>query len=216
MSSPDRAAVLAERRRRRDAALAGDRAPADWTPRGPAGHAGGRRVSESVTSTFRETRYHGRSMDVKPSEVTAVLRQAGVRRWVLMGLHGYVGYLPEPRATQDVDVLVDHHDRAAAVHAIGDRWPTLEAALAAKYAAMVSPNRQPAEKAFDAGDFRNLVLSNADRIDPDELTRLAELVMGGGDRRHPRPDRRGKDWSAVRTMTAGGSPASSAPRRTPL
>lgn len=190
-----------------------------------------------MTSTFRQTRYQGRSMDVKPSEVTAVLREAGVRRWVLMGLHGYVGYLPEPRATQDVDVLVDHDDRAAAVAAIEDRWPTLEvrasevvvrfmdpgeldadgrskpvidvmlpwshlhaevlksqvvvdeatddrvptleAALAAKYAAMVSPNRQPAKKAFDAGDFRNLVLSNADQIDSEELVRLAELVWEG-------------------------------------
>ncbi len=49
-------------------------------------------------------------MDIAPQDVIDVLVAAGVKNWVLMGLHGYVGYLPSPRATQDVDVLVPHEE----------------------------------------------------------------------------------------------------------
>jgi hypothetical protein len=42
-----------------------------------------------------------------------------------MGLHGYLGYMPEPRATQDVDVMVWHRERQKAKRAISARWPNL-------------------------------------------------------------------------------------------
>ena len=42
-----------------------------------------------------------------------------------MGLHGYVGYMPEPRATQDVDVLVPYSQRTGARKAIAEKWPGL-------------------------------------------------------------------------------------------
>lgn len=50
-------------------------------------------------------------MDITPQQVIDVFNAAGVKSWVLMGLHGYVGYMPQPRATQDVDVMVRHSER---------------------------------------------------------------------------------------------------------
>jgi len=65
-------------------------------------------------------------MDITPQQVIDVIVAAGINDWVLMGLHGYVGYLPEPRATQDVDVMVSKRLRRKAVTAIRSAWPTLE------------------------------------------------------------------------------------------
>ena len=64
-------------------------------------------------------------MDISPQAVIDVLVAAGVKNWVLMGLHGYVGYLPDPRATQDVDVMVPYRQRKRAVNAIREAWPNL-------------------------------------------------------------------------------------------
>ncbi len=94
-------------------------------PTGPCGHAYGLKVSMRLTTDYRST-WRNQSMDVKPSEVMECLREAGVRDWCLMGLHGYVGYLPMPRATQDVDVMVPHNQKKKAVKAISGRWPQLE------------------------------------------------------------------------------------------
>ena len=94
-------------------------------PTGPCGHAYGLQVSMRLTTNYRST-WRNQSMDVKPSEVMECLRDAGVRNWCLMGLHGYVGFLPMPRATQDVDVMVPHNQKKKAVQAISGRWPQLE------------------------------------------------------------------------------------------
>ena len=91
----------------------------------PCGHANGLRVSTRLTTDYRST-WRKQSMDVKPSEVMDCLREAGVKNWCLMGLHGYAGYLPMPRATQDVDVMVPRNQKKKAVKAIQERWPQLE------------------------------------------------------------------------------------------
>jgi len=71
----------------------------DTDPKCPAGHARGIRISVSITSNYRQT-HRKNAMDIKPQDVIDVLVAAGIKKWVLMGLHGYVGYLPQPRATQ--------------------------------------------------------------------------------------------------------------------
>lgn len=63
------------------------------------GHAYGIGVSTRLTSYYRQT-HRKQAVDVTRSEVIDCLVEAGVKNWVLMGLHGYVGYLPMPRATQ--------------------------------------------------------------------------------------------------------------------
>lgn len=211
----------------------------DTDPKAPAGHARGMRISVGLTSDYRQT-YHKDAMDIKPQDVIDVLTAAGVKEWVLMGLHGYVGYLPQPRATQDVDVLISHRDRKRAVKALQEAFPTLvveelepvvrfkdpadcfadgrpkpvvdlmlpwstlneailknkenvlldaetghfiptmEAALASKYAAIISDFRDREKKEYDAADFRRIARANYDRVDREYLRRLGNLVWEGG------------------------------------
>ena len=66
--------------------------------------------------------------------------------------------------------------------ATGHRLPTREAAMAAKYSAIVSPYREWTKKNYDAGDLRSMILTGPESIDRDEAHRLGELIFpGGGD-----------------------------------
>jgi len=104
--------------------LAGFQGIDQLDPKLPAGHAHAIRTSTRLTSDFR--RHHRRgAMDITPQDVIDVLQSAGVKNWVLMGLHGYVGYMPDPRATQDVDVMVPSSERPRARKAIAAHWPAL-------------------------------------------------------------------------------------------
>lgn len=93
-------------------------------PRGPCGHAYGIGKSTWLTQQSKTSHWKG-AMNVSPQEVVDVLKSARIRKWVLMGLHGYVGYLPEPRATQDVDVMIGAKQRRRAVKAIHAKWSNL-------------------------------------------------------------------------------------------
>src|SRR5690606_11867368 len=62
----------------------------------------------------------------------------------------------------------------------GHRVPGLEAAIAAKYAALVSPHRDWDRKQQDAVDLRNLIIPNQQAIDRQKLQQLGELVFSGG------------------------------------
>lgn len=209
----------------------------DLRPNCPAGHAQAIATSTRLTRQFKRT-HRKKAMDIAPQDVVDVLVAAGVKKWVLMGLHGYAGYLPEPRATQDVDIMVPQSQRQRAVKAIREAWPKLivkqfsevvrfldpsdpypdgslkpvidlmmpwgpfqqtilnefvivdrktkhriprlEAALVAKYAPIISLHRSRDKKEYDAGDFRNMVRANYERIDRDALRRLADEVWEGG------------------------------------
>jgi hypothetical protein len=206
-------------------------------PTGPSGHTYGVRVSSRLTSDYRRRLRRG-IVDVTPEEVIECMIAAQVKDWVLMGLHGFVGYLPMPRATQDVDVMVPYSQKKRAAGAIQKRWPmlkrvdlsqvvrfldetdvdpdgrpkpvvevmlafgkfqetilkqhvivapetgsrypTLEAALASKYAALVSPHRSREKKEYDAGDFRRIVRANHKRIDREALSSLANEIWEQG------------------------------------
>ena len=63
---------------------------------------------------------------MEPQQLIDVIKAAGVKRWVLMGLYGYVGYLAMPRATQDVDILVGENELEKTIAAIVARWPALQ------------------------------------------------------------------------------------------
>lgn len=201
------------------------------------GHAHGLDIANHITQDFRET-WRPQSMKITPQQVIEAIVAGGVENWVLMGLYGYVGYLSQPRATQDVDVMVAREERDAAVAAIMRRWPKLEirdspivvrfvdpgethggqapqvvidimlpnddcqlsilndcvridpttghrlptreAAMAAKYSAIVSPYREWTRKQQDAVDFRRIVLPRHDLVDREEAHRLGELIFPGG------------------------------------
>jgi hypothetical protein len=96
----------------------------EFDPKLPSGHAYAIRKTTQLTSY---TKQHQRkaAMDITPQDVVDVLNAAGIKNWVLMGLHGYVGYMPSPRATQDVDVMVPSSERPRAKKAIAAKWPEL-------------------------------------------------------------------------------------------
>jgi hypothetical protein len=206
-------------------------------PKGPSGHAYGLHKSSMLTSDYRKRLRRG-MVDVKPEEVVECMISAGIKNWCLMGLHGYVGYLPMPRATQDVDVMVPYSQKQRAAKAVGDRWPmltrvdlsqvvrfldssdldpegnakpvvdvmlpwgkfqetilekyvivddetgsrypTVEAALASKYAALVSPHRSREKKEQDAVDFRRIVRANHQRLNHESLCELGDQVWERG------------------------------------
>jgi len=85
-----------------------------------------------------------------------------------------------------IDLMKPKHDIHAAVfentvavektHMI----PSLEMALASKFAAMVSPNRLMKKKYLDAADFSTIADANRERIDRDKARTLGELVYEGG------------------------------------
>lgn len=61
----------------------------------------------------------------------------------------------------------------------GVRIPLLEGMLAAKFSAMASPHRRPADKQQDGADFMRIIDANPN-INLDSLRELGELVYGGG------------------------------------
>jgi hypothetical protein len=95
-----------------------------FDPKLPAGHGYAIRISTRLTS-YTKSHQRNAAMDITPQEVVDVLVAADVKNWVLMGLHGYVGYMPNPRATQDVVIMVPYSGRARASKAIAARWPEL-------------------------------------------------------------------------------------------
>lgn len=78
-----------------------------------------------------------------------------------------------------VDVYVEAFKNTVRVGQTHD-VPNLEFALAAKFAAMVSRNRDHFKKHFDAGDFGQMVRRNQSSIDIDRLRQLGEAVYEGG------------------------------------
>jgi hypothetical protein len=70
--------------------------------------------SSQLTAIFRHM-YKPQASMVTPEAVIKVLNKAKVK-FVLMGTHGIGGWRSEPRATQDVDVLVlkSHHRKGVA------------------------------------------------------------------------------------------------------
>lgn len=62
---------------------------------------------------------------VTPEGVIAALHRAKINP-VLMGTHGLAGYRSEPRATQDVDVLVIKKDVRKAIRVLEKEYPYLE------------------------------------------------------------------------------------------
>ncbi len=63
---------------------------------------------------------------IKPLDVISALNAAGIN-FMLVGLHGIAGWMHEPRATQDVDVLVASRHLKKAVKALQTAFPHLEA-----------------------------------------------------------------------------------------
>lgn len=91
----------------------------------PADHAKALRKTAWLTKTQLAMWLEG-FVDVDPKELIRVLNQAGVK-FVLMGAHVTNAWARvEPRATRDVDVLVQKSHHKKAVAAIQKAFPTLQ------------------------------------------------------------------------------------------
>lgn len=88
------------------------------------GHGEALRISSEITRTLRRM-YRPEVSMISPSDVIPVLDEAEVR-FILMGNYGLTGWRDEPRATQDVDILVRKRDHQKAVRAIHTAFPLLQ------------------------------------------------------------------------------------------
>jgi hypothetical protein len=188
VSAPDqfRHLYTAEHKLRRSRALAasGDFVDGDqWgTPRSPAGHTAAIATSTRLTSDYRQ-RYKRESMDITPQQVIDVLVAAGITDWVLMGLHGVAGYLPDPRATQDVDVMVPYRQKKRAVRAISEAWPALEVRELSQVVRFLDPGDRDAagqskpvvDLMLPWGKFQESILREHVVVDEDTGHRLPTL-----------------------------------------
>jgi hypothetical protein len=177
-------------------------------PKRPAGHAYAIRTSTRLTSY---TKRHQRkaAMDITPQDVIDALNSAGVKNWVLMGLHGYVGYMPDPRATQDVDVMVPYSSRARATKAIAARWPELLIRELSQVTRFLDPldlddQGQPkpiVDLMHPWSPFQELILKEYVIVDKETQHRLptleAALVSKYGSMISPFRDRDKKEQDAV-------------------
>src|SRR5260370_24286096 len=91
-----------------------------------------------LTSYFREG-HQPMAVDVKPEHVIEVLHDAGIR-CVLMGTHALNTYRDEPRATQDVDVLVRKKDVSRAIRVLRAAFVTLTLKDAKVVARFIDPS----------------------------------------------------------------------------
>jgi hypothetical protein len=81
------------------------------------------RISSDLTQTYRRM-YKPMAAYVKPEKLIHILNKAKVK-FVLMGAHGISGWRYEPRATQDVDVLIRKSHHAKAMKAVKKAFPNL-------------------------------------------------------------------------------------------
>jgi len=91
--------------------------PTSWNP----GQA--LRISSMLAERFRRM-YNPGAMKIEPENVIKVLNRAGVK-FVLMGAHGIGSWMREPRATRDVDLLVQKSHQRKAVRAVRETYPEL-------------------------------------------------------------------------------------------
>lgn len=95
------------------------------------------RTSDELTRWFRRER-EPNVEKVTAEGVIAALNRAGINP-VLMGTHGLVGYRSEPRATQDVDVLVTKKDARKADSVLEREYPYLEVYVGTTVTRMLDP-----------------------------------------------------------------------------
>jgi hypothetical protein len=97
-------------------------------------------IGSEVTQWFRKER-EPQVLKVTPENVIAALHQVGINP-VLMGTHGINVYRDEPRATQDVDVLVIKRHVRKAIRAMEEAFPDLEVVESSVVARFVDPVTQ--------------------------------------------------------------------------
>ncbi len=135
-------------------------------------------TSSELTRWFRRVREPGVEK-VTPEGIIAALNRAGINP-VLMGTHGLVGYRSEPRATQDVDLLVTKKDVRKAVAALEREYPYLEVLDSSAVTRMLDPVSQKVviDVIKPASQAMRMVFRHAVKIG--KTHRIPELGDGAG------------------------------------
>jgi hypothetical protein len=151
---------------------------------GIAGWMGRPRATQDVDILVRAGRNGARAVNA----LKALYPQLEVRQ-----LAGVTGFFAPGETLALIDVTYPHRadlqdtlETAIWVTEGGQKYrvPALEAALANKYGAMLTPTRDPVKRAQDAVDFATMVRHSLDEgrqpIDLDRLAALGEKVWKGG------------------------------------
>lgn len=121
--------------------------------------------------------YRPDAMQVEPNELIGVLNDAGIK-FVLMGQHGISGWLSSPRATRDVDVVVQKRHFAKAVKAIGAAWPELLVQENAVVTRFLDPaNREPVIDVMRPYDVYAETFKNSIRIGKSHQVPNLEMAL---------------------------------------
>ncbi len=148
-------------------------------------------IGSEVTSWFRKDR-EPQVLKVTPENVIDALHRAGINA-VLMGTHGINVYRDEPRATQDVVVLVTKRDVRKAVRVLEEAFPYLEILENSVVARFLDPVSQkvvldvmkPSSRVMQA-TFRNTVaIGETHRIPTLEMAVVAKYVAMTSPTRRP-------------------------------
>ena len=152
-----------EQRRRALALLPGPEGVDELDPKTPAGHADAIRTSTRLTSYIKQN-HRNAAMDITPQDVIDVLNAADIKQWVLMGLHGYVGYMPSPCATEVVDIMVPYTERKRAQKAITKKWPELVVRKLSQVVRFMDPSDFGSRGRAQAGRGSDVTLVTVSRI----------------------------------------------------
>ena len=148
---------------------------------------------QSLAISNALSRYYVKNF-ITPEAVVDVLNAAGVR-FMLAGAHAISGWTNEPRATDDVDVLVATRHVRAAVRALQKAYPRLELRDMPVVARFVDP--RTGKVVLDVMKPNQPLFRDALRLRPPDRDREA-LVLRSGFGVHARNEVRGDGKPASR------------------
>lgn len=145
---------------------------------------------------------------IGPFEIARSLNRQCIS-FVLVGLHGICGWMKEPRAHPDVDVLVSRHDFARATTGLARKYKNLEPVFEGMRVRLLDrETRAAAIDLFRSNGWYRQVFANSHRVShgglrfriPSGEMALAMRFRGLIDRSRPQEDRYSDAHDFLRTI----------------
>lgn len=140
------------------------------------------RISSQITRTLRDM-YWPEMSAIVPPDVLAMLNEACVP-FILMGTYGMAGWRHEPRASDDIDLLVRTRDRRKAVQAIQTSLPRFRVEDSAVVTVFLDPAterslievRRPTQPLFKVAFRQSILVEEGYRIPNLELSLASKFA----------------------------------------
>ena len=140
-------------------------------------------VSSRIARTLRNM-YWPEMSAISPEDVFAMLNEANVP-FILMGTYGITGWRDEPRASDDVDILVRTRDRRKAVQAIRASLPSFRVVDSAAVTVFHDPAterplvevRRPTQPLFNLAFRHSILVEECYRIPNLEFALGSKFAM---------------------------------------